>query len=279
MKSLTQMKNSKLSGKWCSLALAIAAVMAPAALTAGTVSEKAPAPIAPVEEAPFVSGALSFVADTHFVSYGQDVWGGGDDFLWEQVLFHPSLELNFNLGSGFSAIIGTWFDVNGEGPEAEIGQRVQEVDVWAGLAYSVGDWKFTALYQAWMYASDTEQIVDVKIAYTNFLNPYLLLHGRIDEGASGFDTGLVVQVGIAPAVPVGPVTISFPVTANYDTKGFHGGDAGFSYASGGINVNIPVMKHVSVNVGATYYYTNDQVIPGNVDEAFVAGSAGITIAF
>ena len=51
--------------------------------------------------------------------------------------------------------------------------------------------------------------MDFKIAYANFLNPSLMLHGRVD-GAGPFDTGLVTVLGIAPGTTAGPVALSFP---------------------------------------------------------------------
>lgn len=270
--------------KTYALGLLAAATLGTTYSQAGTVASKAPESVLPAEAEPFVTGTLSFVANTHFMLYGQDVWGGGNDFFWRDAIFNPSLELNFNLGNGFKAILGTWWDVN-DNAESTMGNRIQEVDVWAGLSYNTGKFTFTALYQAWFYGGGTEQMVDFKVAYEHFLNPYLLLHGRFDAGAAvdlaglPLDEGLIVQLGIAPAVEAGPVTISFPITANWQTKGFHSGQEGFSYASGGVNISIPVHEHVAINLGATYYWTNDKVIPLNKDHSLVAGSAGITITF
>lgn len=260
-------------------ALSAAAMMTAGSLQAGTPSGKAPAPV--VEpETPFITGSLSLMVDTHFVSYGQDVWAAGQS--WQDPLFHPSIELNFNLGSGFSFILGSWWDVNDNAP-SDIGGRIQEIDVWAGFSYTTGDWKFTLLYQDWMYASSTEQIVDFKVAYSNFLNPYFLVHARPDGGsaleAAGFDDGVVFQVGIAPGFSAGPVALSFPVAVSYDTDAFHGGQAGLGFASAGVTASIPLTKQIAATVGATYYYTNDQVIPGNPDEGFIMGSAGLVITF
>ena len=257
-----------------------AALLTVGQLQAGTPSGKAVAPITE-PESPFVTGTLSLMVDTHFVSYGQDVWGAGQS--WEDPMFHPSIELNFNLGGGWAFILGTWWDVN-DNAQSSIGDRIQEVDVWAGVSYTVDKWKFTLLYQDWMYASETEQIIDFKIGYSNFLNPYLLLHGRVEPGAASnattaFDSGLVVQAGIAPGFSAGPVALSFPIAVSYDTDNFHGGQAGLGFASAGITASIPLTKQISASIGATYYYTNDQVIPGNTDEGFITGSAGLTVTF
>lgn len=256
-------------------------VLSAALLTAGSIQAGTPSgkTIAPTvePEPPFITGTLSLMVDTHFVSYGQDVWGAGQS--WQDPLFHPSLELNFNLGSGFAFILGTWWDVN-DNAVSSIGNRIQEVDVWAGFSYTVDKWKFSLLYQDWMYGGGTEQILDFKIAYSNFLNPYFLVHGRLDRGAAtAFGEGVVFQTGIAPGFNAGPVALSFPLAVSYDTDNFHGGQSGIGFGSAGITASIPLTKQISASVGATFYYTNDQVIPGNPDEGFIVGSAGLTITF
>jgi hypothetical protein len=241
---------------------------------AGTTG-KAPAPTPPAPATPFVTGTLSLTADTHFMSFGQDVWAAGNN--WDDPLFHPSLELNFDLGSGFTGIVGTWWDVNDNAPTS-IGSSIQEIDIWAGGAYTAGNWKTTFLYHDWMYASQHERAFELKVAYTNALNPYVLLHYRFDDDIS-FDTGLVALAGISPGTKLGPVAISFPVQVAFDTDGYHGGDAGFSFASVGVSASIPIIDHVALNLGVTYYYTNDSVIPVNPDNNIITGSAGIAISF
>lgn len=270
MKSLMNKWNTKLVKSGC--ALATAALLAPAAFAGST---KTVEPVAPPEEDPFVTGTLSFVVDTHFISYGLDVWGAGNE--WNDPLFHPSLELSFNLGGGLSAIIGTWWDVN-DNAVSSIGGKVQEVDVWAGLSYTAGDFTYTLLYQEWMYASDSERIVDLKIAYDHFLAPYLLIHARVDNGF-GLEDGVVGVIGVGPSIEAGPVTIGFPVSVAFATDEFHGGDAGFAYASVGVTASIPLFEHVSLSLGVTGYYTDDDVIPSNPDDAFITGTAGIVISF
>ena len=266
-----------------------AALIAAGTAHAGTmVTETAMAPApAPVEETPFVTGNVTFSANTHFISYGQDIWGYGDNE-YHRILFNPSAELNFNLGNGFSAIVGTWWDVNDNG-ESNIGNHIQEVDIWAGFGYQVDKLKFTLLYQNWAYGFQNEGIIDFKVAYTHFLNPSLLLHGRIyngigdyvdgNGGINSYENGLAVVLGIAPTAKVGPVTFSFPLQVAADTDGFHAGDAGFSFASAGVTATVPLAEHVTFSVGGTYYHTNDDVIPTNPDSDFVTGSASIAINF
>lgn len=255
--------------------LAVAAgSLSSTALFAGTAA-KAPAPVTPAPEEPFVTGNVTVLAETHFISYGQDVWGEGSS--WKDCLVHPSIELDFNLGSGWQFYLNTWADINDLGVTT-IGHNVQEIDLNAGFYYTMGKWKFQLGYGAWNYGSQTEHIVDAKVSYTNVLNPFVMIHGRVADEIP-FDTGVVGQIGIAPGTTLGPVALSFPVTVSFDTDNFHGGDAGFAYVSAGVAATLPLTKHVSAVLSATYYHTNDSVIPVNTDSNFVLGSAGITVAF
>ena len=269
------MKYSKVTVAASLAALALSGTLAAAGTT--TVGKTVVPPPAP--EPPVVTGSLNLNYNTHFVSYGQDIWGAGTDF-GDRGTFNPSIELNFDLGGGWKAILGTWWDVNSNA-DSSIGDAIQEVDVWAGVGYTTGPWSFTLLYQEWLYASQSERIIDFKIAYANFLNPSLLLHGRVD-GAEPFDTGLVTVLGIAPGTTLGSVTLSFPVQVAADTDNFHGGDAGFSFASAGITASVPVTflpGKWALNASLIYYYTNDEVIPVNVDESFLTGSIGLGLTF
>lgn len=258
-------------------ALAILALAAFGAVQsqAGTPAAKNPVP-PPAPAEPFVTGNFSVMYDTHFISYGQDVWGAGSS--WDDALVHPSIELDFNLGGGWQYYVNTWWDVNSLGVTT-IGSNIQEVDVNTGFYYTVGKWKFQLGYGAWMYGEQTEHIVDGKVSYSDgFWNPFLMLHGRVADEIS-FDTGLVTQVGIAPGTTLGPVALSFPLTVSFDTSNFHGGDAGFAYVSAGISASVPLTKHISAVMALTYYHTNDDVIPVNPDSDFLTGTAGLSVSF
>ncbi|MDB6137109.1 MAG: hypothetical protein JWO94_181 [Verrucomicrobiaceae bacterium] len=255
--------------------LAVAAgSLSSTALFAGT-PDKTPAPVTPAPEEPFVTGNVTVLAESHFISYGQDVWAIGND--WNEAFVHPSIELDFNLGGGWQAYINTWADINDEAPTT-IGHDIQEIDLNVGVYYTMGKWKFQLGYGAWNYASQTEHIVDAKVSYTNVVNPFIAIHGRVADEIP-FDTGIVGQIGIAPGTTLGPVALSFPVTVSFDTDNFHGGNAGFAYVSAGISASIPLSKHVSAILAGTYYHTNNDVIPGNPESDFVLGSAGLSVSF
>ena len=257
--------------------LAAAALLSPVVAQAGTVSSKAVVPpIEPPAPTPFITGNLSLFYDTHFISYGQDVWGVGND--WGEWFFHPSFELDFNVAPGLQIYVNTWADVNDQ-VEGDIGDYVQEIDVNVGFYYTVDKFKFQLGYGSWNYASQTEHIVDGKVSYLDgLINPFVAIHGRVGIDIPGYDEGVVGQIGIAPATTLGPVSLSFPITVSFDTDGFHGAGEGFAYVSAGVGASIPLHKQIALSVGVTYYHTQDDVIP-NVDSDFVVGSAGIVFTF
>jgi hypothetical protein len=235
------------------------------------------APARSAEEAKFVSGTLGLGLNTHFISYGADVWGAGSK--WEDILVNPSIEFTFALSEGVTGILGTWWDMN-DNAESPIGNDfIQEVDIWAGVAVASGDVTTTLLYQEWMYNSQSERIVDLKVALAHPLSPSFTVHGRVD--GEDMDTGAAFVAAIAPGTKAGETSLSLPISVAADTDGFHGGDAGFSFASIGASASVPleVKGAPSLGLGVTFFHTNEEVIPGNPDENFVTGTLSFTLAF
>lgn len=262
--------------------LAAMAVLGSASLLAGEVTPTAPPMIAPSESA--LSGSLSLDFNTHFISYGFDVWGDGSSM--SDPTFNPSLNLNWQLTEAFSFTLGTWWDVNSKADSA-IGGRIQEVDVWAGVGYTLGGLTTTVTYQAWMYGSDTEEILDVKFAYDTFLSPSLTIHNRLDEGASGGDTGTILVAGIEHGFEYGPVKFTVPVSLAYFlADDFHPGssDDGFGYVSLGLLASYPLpidakFGEWALKGGFTYYMTDDDVVSNADEDNFLTASLGVAVAF
>ena len=264
-----------------SILTALALVAYPSFTFAG---EIAPAPVEEPEAAgSAVSGVISLDVNTHFISYGADIWGAGND--WADALFNPLVEISFALNDNLTLSVGTWWDVN-DNASSNIGDSIQEIDVWAGLALTTGKLTTSLVYQEWLYADDSERIVDLIFALDAPLSPSLTLHGRVDEGASGGDTGVVAVAGIEiPLVDTDSFSLGLPINVAAATDGFHGGDGGFAYASAGLGASVPLsfissdLGEWALNAGVTYYYTSSDVIPNNPDESFVTGSLGVSVSF
>jgi hypothetical protein len=259
----------------------IGATLAAIATTTIATHAGPPAPAPEKNPAPLksrVSGTLSLTVDTHFISYGADVWAAGSE--WSDPLFHPQLEVSIAFSDKFKMILGTWWDVN-DNAISSIGGSVQEIDVWAGFAYTAGPVTYTLLYQEWMYANDSERIIDFKAAFDTFLKPYILIHGRVD-GIDAQEEGIVGVVGASYDFSGGPVNFSIPAALAFATDEYHGGGGGFAYASLGFNASLPLkgfFDGTTINAGVTYYHTNDDVIPNNPDSDFVTGSVGVSFSF
>jgi hypothetical protein len=281
---------------------------------AGTAEETAPVAPAPVEDV--ISGVLKLDFNTHFISYGSDVWGDGSSM--SDPTFNPMVELAFALPADLTLTLGTWWDVNSK-IDSAIGGRIQEVDVWTGLSYSIDKLTISATYQAWMYGSDTENILDVKFAYDTFLSPSLTIHQRLNQGAAVGDEGTILLVGLSHSIEAGPVTVSFPVNiAYFATEGFHQNavaalpatpavppalgvpgipampavpaiaeaDDGLGYLSIGVAAALPLNPYIgdaygdwTLNGGLTYYITDDGVIPNNPQDSFLTANLGLALSF
>ena len=292
----------------------LSAALGGTAAYAGSVETITPPATAPMEDV--ISGVLKLDFNSHFVSYGADIWSDGSSL--SDPTFNPMLELAFALPADFTLTLGTWWDVNSK-VDSAIGGRIQEVDVWAGLSYSIDKLTVSVTYQAWMYASDTEDILDVKFAYDTFLSPSLTIHQRLDQGAAIGDEGTVLVLGLSHSMDVGPVSFSFPFNiAYFATDGFHQNavaatpgtpavlpafgvaaepaipatdaiaeaDGGFGYISIGVAAALPLSPYIgdaygdwTLNGGLTYFITDDDVIPNNPQDSFLTASLGLGLSF
>jgi hypothetical protein len=262
--------------------LAAMTVLGSASLLAGEVAPGTPPISTPSDSV--MSGSLSLDFNSHFISYGWDVWGDGASL--SDPTFNPTLTLAWQLTDALSFNVGTWWDVNSK-VDSSIGGRIQEIDVWAGLAYTTGGLTTSATYQSWMYGSDTEEIFDVKFAYDTFLSPSLTIHSRLDEGASGGHTGTILVAGIEEGFEFGPVSFTVPLNLAYFLEDdFHPGstDDGLGYVSIGLLANyaLPVdakFGEWALKGGLVYYITDEDVV-GNPDEDdILTASIGVSVAF
>lgn len=274
-------------------AAAIVAGLSGATAIAGT--EMTVAPPIEMPAADVVSGSLNFDFNSHFMSYGLDIWADGvsnSDFA-----FNPSAELAFALPYGLTSTVGVWLDVNDkviDNPRQEFTNR--ETDIWFGLSKDFGKWTVGATYQYWFYGDDAEEILDFSIAYDTFLSPSLTIHNRVEEGAAvgaNFDavtnptstgaTGTIFVFGVSHSVEAGPVTFNFPANvAIFATEGFHGDndlgqnlDSGYGYFSVGVNASIPLTPYIGeaygnwdFHAGVDFFFTEDDVIGNENNDPF-----------
>ena len=251
------------------------------------------------DEGPKISGVVGADYTTHFVSWGYDVWGAGNDF-GEDATFNPYAEIAIDFDM-FTFVAGTWWDVNSNAASA-IGGNLQEVDVYFGVYIPVGQFTFGIVYQDWMYAGQTEKVFDFSVAFDDSellgafaMAPKFTAHklssGGELAGVSGSDkdSGWAFNLSLTPGFTLMEsesfdVAISFPINIGFGDGDFYE-DSGFAYVSVGVAASIPLKfipaKYGAWTVGASlvFYHTDDATIPINPDNDFLVGKVGFSVAF
>jgi hypothetical protein len=272
--------------------VALAAVALAAAAFAPSTAQAA-------DEKPGSAYSFSFGTDvtSHFISYGADVWGGGDEFApfgpRSTAFTYGTMTAKFS--DNLSGFVNVWSDLNNN-VDSAIGGPIQEVDVNAGLTLSLDKLSLTVAHGYWIYAGDEEKILDLVVGYNDAdllakgfaLNPSVTVHWRYD-GNNSQTKGFCVVPGIKPSFTFGegayPVTLAIPVSVAIFEGGFQGGDGGIGFVSAGATLSVP-LAFIPVKYGnwtasasATYYYTPKDQIPGNPEENFVVTALSVGVAF
>lgn len=242
-----------------------------------------------------VSGVFGFDWNSHFISYGFDVWGAGTS--WGLSTLNPYAELSFALPADFSVTFGTWWDVN-DNAVSGIGGDLQEVDVYLGLGWSYDRFSAGLTYQEWYYGGGVERILDVTVGFDDSdllidgfaFSPYIVFHNRVGDRGLGLKTGTVFVLGVEPAFTVldtGNITVdlAIPVAIGLATDGYHGGQGGLAYVTIGAQASMPLSFIIpegygdwALSAGVNYYHTPSNVTT-NADEDFITGNVGISVAF
>lgn len=178
-----------------------------------------------------------------------------------------------------------------------------EFDFTAGVSITFAkNFTFTPSYYTFLSPNDgfsTFQGLNLKLAYdtTDLIGFNLGLYGQVlfeleNKAGTGSDEGVYYEVGIAPSIPVGPVTVSFPITAGFGSNDFYGSahtknvyvdgefagtettisNETFGFVSAGVSVSYPLAfipecyGTWTVNAGYTYFYLGDGTSDFNTEE-------------
>ena len=248
----------------------------------------------PAQAAEAISGDLGISYNSHFVSYGLDVWGGGGDFYGDRATTFIYGDFFLKITDSLTFSFGAWADVNNNTTSA-IGGHLQEVDVYPGLTYTIGKFALGATYQAWSYAGDVEESVDLSVGFSdmgliweNFgFNPKVVWHNRV-SGNGAQTVGSAVVLSIGPTFPlVDTLSLTIPAgVAFFTTDDFQGGfesGYGFSYVGGSLAYGLgfipPAYGAWTVNFDLIAYFTNEDAIPSNPEASFITGSFGLKVAY
>lgn len=231
-----------------------------------------------------VSGSLSLDFNSHFMSYGFNVWGANTEDIGDEILFQPSAGLSFALNEGSAIYTGVWADVN-DLATSSIADSVQEIDVWVGYYFTVGKFKIDFTLQSWMYASETEGIFDVTVSYDTMFSPYVKFHNRFETVTAAQNKGTIIEIGgTAYSTTVGPVSLSVPVAAAFAPQEYHvAGEEGYVYSYTGVKFTLPLGIPESYGVwdihGSVLYYDTEYSTTGNAETGYLTAGVGIGLAF
>ena len=243
-----------------------------------------------------VAGHFGISYNSHFVSYGADVWGAGGDFFGDESTTFVTGDVTVAATDNLSFNFGAWADVN-DNTNSAIGGSLQEVDIWGGASYTIDLVTLGATYQSWNYAGGTEEVVDLSIGLDDSgfygggfaLNPSVTWHIRTDGNkAVGQQDGSAVVLAVAPGFSLtDTVSLTIPAgVAFFTTDDFQGGTkSGYGYSYLGASVGVPLdfvpadYGAWSLSFGVTGYFTREDAIPGNPEENFLTGSIGLSLDF
>ena len=240
-----------------------------------------------------VSADVGVSYNTHFISYGVDVWGGGTDFYGDRSTTFMWGDLGIKLSDALTFNLTVWSDIN-DNTTSAIGGHIQEVDFDPGFSYNFGKVTAGITYNAWSYAGDVEESVDLSLAFDDTglipgltLNPKVTWHDRV-SGNGAQQVGSAVVIGVGPSFPLGNgFSLAIPAgIAFFTTDDFQGGSRsgyGFSYIGGSLGYGLDFIPanigKWSINFDLIAYFTDKKAIPGNPEENFLTGSIGLKVAY
>ena len=243
-----------------------------------------------------VFGDIGFNTNSHFVSYGLDVWGAGDSFYGNRMTNSIYGDLGVKLTPDLTWNLNVWTDLNSNAAPS-LGGSLQELDINTGFSYAFGSgFTGSVTYGAWSYAASVEEILDVALAYDDTglmfegfgFQPKVTSHNRI--GANGAQQiGSAIVVGIGPSFALGDSGLSLSIPAGlafFTTDDFQGGTSGglgYGYLGGSLGMPLSFIPEEygawSANFDLVGYFTKRSAIPTNPVSDFVTGSFNIKMAF
>lgn len=264
--------------------LQILSALGVVSIAAGTATAGDDTYIAPVAPAPAaeskLSGSISADWNSHFISYGTDVWGGQSSLTREDTLF-VSVGIDYAISDSLTFSTGFWLDVNDNdaGDTANSDDfGVQETDIWFGLSKSMGIATYSATFQNWQYAGESEEVLDLAVSLDTFLSPSLLWHKRLDGSGPQQLGSMLVLSGSYDMDLTDSLSLSIPVAVAYATEELNGSEDGYAYTSVGLQGSYALTEQASANFGLTYYMT-DEDVTGNSVEDFLTANAGVSFSF
>ena len=239
------------------------------------------------DESPF-SFNISLDANSHFMSYGANVWAPHTDDIGDEWLFQPSASIDYAINDTSGLYVGAWFDINSLGDDADVGPDLggdtQEMDLWIGYFFSIDKLTVDFTFQQWYYGSETEGIFDVTASYDMMFSPYIKMHNRF-EGVNEQEKGTIYEVGgtLYEGEYKG-LSYGFSAGVAFTFDNYHNsvGEDGYNYSFLGASASYVIYSsdglEVDLHGGLTYYDTDKDTI-GNAEDSYLTANLGVGFSF
>jgi hypothetical protein len=216
----------------------------------------------------------------------------------QEAIVQPFADLYFKLyeGDGFlnkvSLNLGIWSSLNSRNTDAGlVGGGGSSTSAWYEFDWTIGlamtfakDFTFTPSIYSFLSPNDGFEdfyALNLNLAYNDSalwggafaLNPSITVLFELENKCgTGSDEGVYYEVAISPSVPVGPVTLAFPIKAGFGSNDFYGSlntvsgvveDEAFGYVSIGTTASLPLAfvpecyGKWTASAGVTWYYLGD----------------------
>lgn len=227
----------------------------------------------PVETQRFISGDLAVSGISQYISRGLVLNNQGVINQNYADLYLALYQSDTSFLSKVQLNLGIWFDLDPHSTQAGTATAgggttlpwFYEFDFTPGFSFTLAKiitispsyYVFTSPASAFRTFEGLN--INIGLDDTKFLGAFALhpsftylreLHNKAGDGA---DQGNYFEVGITPSVPLGPVTVSLPVTAGFGTDQFYGNNDGFGFVTPGVQVAVP-LKFIPSAYG-TYTFT------------------------
>jgi hypothetical protein len=251
------------------------------------------------EKESFISGDFGFTWTTAYLSRGVVQEDSG-------FIGQPFVDLYIKMyeGDGFvnkiQLNLGLWASLHSAKTGASQGTRLgafYEFDWLPGIAVTFAkNFTFTVSWYEFDFISSGGRSgnLNMNLGYDDTdllgalaLHPHVaVLKGFIGNpsGLPGADNSWYYEAGIAPGFPIGPVSVTLPVTAGFGDA-FYNGDA-FGYVSAGASLSVPLAfipegyGTWTATASGLYYYMNDEPAAFNRGQNNKGvASAGFVCAF
>lgn len=281
-----------------------ALALAPApALFAGTTTTPTKTVVEKAKES-FISGDLGVAVVSQYISRG--VVNENQGFIAQ-----PYLDIYIKMyeGDGFlnkiQLNLGFWASLHSNKTFAAPGSTLPawyEFDWMPGLSFTFAkNFTFTATYLEFDFVAPNARAgnLNFNLAYDDTdllggwaLKPHVAVFKSLfgnPVGVPGANQGWYYEIGIAPTLPLGAASLTFPINVGLGDDKFYGGDT-FGYFSAGANLSVPLafipegFGKWTLSSGVTFYSQGDNaaaasapaINDGGTTQWVFSGAVGMT---